>query len=121
MAHEAYSRLSVRFCPSLSYFVRFCPSLSVVNHKFIILQFAHQFRHMIQRAADYELSILRKIGSGIASPFRALHRALDLRDVLLLGGLAMLGRGLYVKCGEWLALVVCGILLMVIGYLMRSK
>jgi len=33
----------------------------------------------------------------------------------------MLGYGLYLRWGEWLALIVCGVLLMIIGYLMRDK
>jgi len=63
--------------------------------------------------------IHKKIGHIISSPFVALWRAFDIRDVLLLGGLAMLGRGLYLRWGEWLAFSVCGGLLMIIGYLMR--
>jgi len=45
----------------------------------------------------------------------------DIRDFFLFGGLSMLGYGLYLQWGEWLALIVCGVLLMVIGYLMRDK
>jgi len=45
----------------------------------------------------------------------------DIRDLFLFGGLSMLGYGLYLHWGEWLALIVCGVLLMIIGYLMRDK
>ena len=45
----------------------------------------------------------------------------DIRDVLVFGGLGMLGYGLYLRWGEWLACMVCGVLLMIIGYSMRDK
>ena len=67
------------------------------------------------------MNFLRKIGRLLASPFVALHKAIDVRDVFLFAGLAMLCRGLYLRWGEWLALMVCGVLLMGIGYLMRGK
>ena len=67
------------------------------------------------------MTIFGKTGHVIASPFVALWKAFDIRDVLLLGGLTMLGRGLYLRWGEWLAFSVCGGLLMIIGYLMRGK
>jgi len=45
----------------------------------------------------------------------------DIRDVFVFGGLGMLGYGLYLKWGEGVALIVCGVLLMAIGYLMGDK
>ena len=45
----------------------------------------------------------------------------DIRDIFVFGGLGMLGYGLYLKWGQWLAFMVCGVLLMTIGYLMRDK
>ena len=45
----------------------------------------------------------------------------DIRDVLVFGGLGMLGYGLYLKWGQWLAFIVCGAVLMVIGYLTGDK
>ena len=71
--------------------------------------------------AGYEVKIFQKLGRGIASPFRALARAFDMRDVFALGGLAMLGRGLYIRWGEWLALSVCGALLIAIALFFGSK
>jgi hypothetical protein len=47
--------------------------------------------------------------------------AFDVRDFFVFGGLGMLGYGLYLKWGQWLAFMVCGILLMIIGYLMRGR
>jgi len=46
---------------------------------------------------------------------------IDIRDVFFFAGLAMLGYGLYLRFGLWLALVVCGPLLTATGYLMRDK
>ena len=46
---------------------------------------------------------------------------LDIRDILVFGGLGMLGYGLYLKWGQWLAFMVCGAVLMVIGYLTGDK
>ena len=45
----------------------------------------------------------------------------DIRDVLVFGGLGMLGYGHYLKWGQWLAFIVCGAVLMVIGYLTGDK
>lgn len=50
-----------------------------------------------------------------------LMKRFDVRDVLLFGGLGMLGYGIYLHTGLWLALGVCGIILMIIGYSMRGK
>ena len=46
---------------------------------------------------------------------------LDIRDILVFGGLGMLGYGLYLKWGQWLAFIVCGAVLMAIGYLTGDK
>ena len=47
--------------------------------------------------------------------------AVDIRDVFFFGGLAMLGYGLYLRFGLWLAFMVCGVLLMATGYLIKDK
>jgi len=52
---------------------------------------------------------------------RALWSWFDVRDVLVFGGIGMLGYGLYLLKGQGWAFVVCGPLFMVIGYLMRDK
>lgn len=67
------------------------------------------------------VKIIRKLGKFIGSLFKGLYGLLDIRDIFVFGGVAMLGYGLYLKWGEWLAFVVSGILFMVIGYLMRGK
>lgn len=51
---------------------------------------------------------------------KGLSELIDIRDVFLLGGWAMLGTGLYLWQDTWLSLIVCGPLLMVIGYLMKD-
>lgn len=45
----------------------------------------------------------------------------DIRDVFVFGGLGILGWGLYLKWGQWLAFMVCGAVLMFIGYLTGDK
>ena len=67
------------------------------------------------------MKIIKKIGNFIKSLSKGLWNAFDIRDVFVFGGVAMLGYGLYLRWGEWLAFMVCGILLMIIGYLMRDK
>lgn len=64
---------------------------------------------------DHEVKIFRKLGRGLTSPFRALARAFDMRDVFVFGGLGMLGYGLHLRWGLWLALMVCGAILLLIG------
>ena len=69
----------------------------------------------------YAVKIIRKIGRFIKSLVQGLWNAFDIRDIFVFGGLGMLGYGLYLKWGQWLAFMVCGVLLMTIGYLMRDK
>ena len=57
----------------------------------------------------------------IAALIRGAWSAIDIRDVLFLGGWGMLGYGLYLFKGQWLAFTACGPLLMIIAYLMRNK
>ena len=60
------------------------------------------------------MNIIRKIGSFFASPFKSLWAAFNSRDVFVLGGLGMLGYGLYLFI-PWVAFAVCGALLMLLG------
>lgn len=62
-----------------------------------------------------------KIITSVKSLMSKAKAAFDVRDFFLFGGLSMLGYGLYLKWGQWLAFMVCGILLMLIGYTMRGK
>lgn len=47
--------------------------------------------------------------------------SIDIRDVLFFGGIFMLGYGMFLWKGLWLALITCGSLFTVIGYLMTDK
>lgn len=64
---------------------------------------------------------MSKIAKFVTSAASALIRGVDVRDVFFFTGLAMLGGGLYLRWGEWLALVVCGPLLSSLGLLMRGR
>ncbi|MDD5204412.1 MAG: hypothetical protein PHS17_03275 [Desulfobacterales bacterium] len=57
----------------------------------------------------------------MTSPFRALARAFDLGDVFVLLGLAGIGYGTFLHWGEWLAFLVCGGLVFLIGCIMVVK
>ena len=61
------------------------------------------------------------LGTKTKSLLSLAYAAFDIRDIFVFGGIAMLGYGLYLRWGAWLAYIVCGVLLMVIGYLMRDK
>lgn len=50
----------------------------------------------------------------------ALSKAIDIRDVLVFGGLGLLGYGLWLL-QPWLGFAVSGAVLMGIGYLMRDE
>ena len=65
------------------------------------------------------MSTFSRTQQAIASRFDAARAAFDIRDVLLFGGLAMLGYGLY-RYRPWVAFTVCGALLMLIGFSMRG-
>jgi len=47
-------------------------------------------------------------------------KKIDIRDVLFLGGLSVLGYGLYIR-EPWISFVVCGSILMAAGYLMGDR
>jgi hypothetical protein len=65
--------------------------------------------------------IARKICIFFAALSNDLWAAFDVRDFFVLGGVGMLGYGTYLLKGQGWALVVCGPLLMAIGYLMGDK
>jgi len=67
------------------------------------------------------IKLIKRILGGIRAFPSKVYAAFDIRDALVFGGLGMLGYGLYLKWGQWLAFMVCGILLMIIGYLMKDK
>ena len=61
--------------------------------------------------------MIKKIGNFFASLFKSLWNAFDIRDILVLGGLVMLGYGLSLEWGLWLALMVCGVIMFILGLL----
>jgi len=69
----------------------------------------------------YILQIIRKICGFLKSLMCGIWAFLDIRDFFVFGGLGMLGYGLYLRWGSWLAFMVCGVLLMTIGCMMRDK
>ena len=66
------------------------------------------------------MKILTKFRSVGQSLVRAFWSSLDIRDFFFVGGLTMLGYGLYLL-RPWLAFAVCGFMLMLTGYAMRGK
>jgi len=44
----------------------------------------------------------------------------DMRDIFFIGGLSMLGYGLWIK-NPWIAYSVCGAVLMISGYIMGER
>ena len=63
------------------------------------------------------MRIIRKIGNFIKSLFKSLWEFFEFRDILVYGGLIMLGYGLYLEWGLWLGLMVCGIIMFILGLL----
>ncbi len=63
--------------------------------------------------------IKKFIIGGFTSLVGAVVSALDVRDFLFFGGLAMMGYGLYLF-HPWVAFTVCGALLMLVGYAIRG-
>ena len=60
------------------------------------------------------MRIIRKIGSHIAFLFKGLWAAFDIRDCFVFGGLGILSYGIW-QVEQWLAFVVCGGILMLLG------
>ena len=67
------------------------------------------------------MGMIKRFFRTIKSFISKAYAAFDIRAFFVFGGLMMLGYGLDLKWGEWLAFLVCGILLMLIGYIMREK
>lgn len=61
------------------------------------------------------MNFIRRAGRKLASLIGAAWAAFDIRDILVFGGLAALGYGLHLRWGLWLALIICGALLMLLG------
>ena len=65
------------------------------------------------------VSIVRKLIVFLIAHISAMWGAFDIRPVFFFGGLLMLGYGLFLYL-PWVAYSVCGVILMAVGYLMRS-
>ena len=63
------------------------------------------------------MRIIRKVGNFIKSLFKSLWAFFEFRDVLVYGGLVMLGWGLKLVWGLGVALLVCGIIMFILGLL----
>ena len=46
-----------------------------------------------------------------------IAKLLDIRDVLVFGGIGLLGYGLYLEWGLWLAFLICGSIIFALGLL----
>jgi len=66
-----------------------------------------------KKRRDYLLNI-ETIKNSIKSFFSSVYNSFDLRDILVFGGMASIGYGLYQYC-NWSAFAVCGALLMLLG------
>jgi len=62
----------------------------------------------------YEVRSIRKAGKLVASLFKAIWKAFDIRDVFVFGGIGMIFYGLW-QIAPWISFVVCGFLLMLFG------
>jgi len=61
------------------------------------------------------VNVLRRTNNLLISLVRVVWNAFDIRDIFVFGGIAMLGYGLYLHYGQWLAFSVVGVLLMLLG------
>lgn len=52
---------------------------------------------------------------------KSIVKSFDIRDVFLICGWGMVGYGIRLKYGSWLALIICGAILMLIAYLMIGR
>jgi len=61
--------------------------------------------------------MIKRLGNIIAALFKGLWIFFEFRDILVYGGLIMLGYGLHLKWGLWLGLTVCGVIMFILGLL----
>jgi hypothetical protein len=54
------------------------------------------------------------------NPINSIKAALGIKEILILGGLSMLGYGLWLYI-PWVSFVVCGVLLMLLGLCIRTE
>ena len=92
------------------------------SHFGIVMSLCFSFSTFDQAGkVSHEVSIYRKTINYAASLIKAAWAAFDIRDVFLFGGLSLLGYGLYLRFGQWLAFIVCGMIFMALGCVMRGR
>lgn len=69
---------------------------------------------------SFYLKIIKRFAPCLLSRLKVLADALDIRDFLMIGGLGLLCYGLY-GYDPRLSYCTGGVILMIIGYLMRGK
>jgi len=69
---------------------------------------------------DYGLNKLKLLYNSLKSRIGAIKNGFDVRDFFVLGGLALLGYGLFLF-RPWVSFSVCGCILMLIGYFMKDR
>lgn len=73
------------------------------------------FKNANSIGADHAVNTIKTAIKHTMSQIRAAIAAVDIRDIFIFGGLGLLGYGLFLFKGPWLAFTVCGTLLMIIG------
>jgi hypothetical protein len=66
------------------------------------------------------MAILHKSKRFLSTLTESISSGFDIRDIFIFGWMAMLFYGLNIQW-PWIAFTVCGVLLMLIGYLMRGS
>lgn len=66
------------------------------------------------------VSLVRELRASLIFRVSALWSTFDIRLFFFLGGLILLGYGLYLYL-PWVSFSVCGVILMVVGWLMEGK
>jgi hypothetical protein len=73
----------------------------------------------LKSAISSMISLVGVLKTALATRVSAMWNAFDIRPVFFFGGLLMLGYGLFLYL-PWVSFSVCGLILMAVGYLMRS-
>lgn len=66
------------------------------------------------------MKFFTKVYGFLSVRIEALKKVFDVRDVLVISGLSMLGYGLYLLY-PWLSFTVCGALILAGGFFMRGE
>ena len=66
------------------------------------------------------MNIIQKTKSFFMSRYRVANAAFDIRDFFVLAGIGSIFYGVYMV-NQWLAFVVCGSIVLLLGFLMGNK